>query len=246
MFALPVLAAYATVPRRKFPVWVVAPLLALVCFAQPFVVIADVRDIGNVTADPAYFAPLRERLARETLTGRVEIPSTRDYWEAAHMGDVPLARGWLRQADIDRNPLFFTDIPGAPGTGVELNAETYREWLTDKSVQFVAVPDAPLSWSGRPEAELVTAGLPYLTLVWSDENWRLYTVADPRPIVAPPATLVEQTAVAVTFDVSAGVDVPVRVRYSRWLHASGGATVEAVGDWTLVRAPRAGRYTLTS
>jgi hypothetical protein len=216
------------------------------CSWQPPVVIADVRDIGNVTADPAYFAPLRDRLAQERLTGRVEIPATRDYWEAAHLGDVPLARGWLRQADIDRNPLFFTEIPGATGTGVALTADTYRSWLTEQAVQFVAVPDAPLSWAGRPEAELVMAGLPYLTEIWTDEHWRLYAVADPRPIVAAPATFVSQSAVAVTFDVPRGADVPVRVRHSRWLRASGGATVEADGDWTLVRTPRAGRYTLTS
>ena len=177
---------------------------------------------------------------------RVEIPATRNYWEAARLGDVPLARGWLRQADIDRNPLFFADIPGTTGTGVALTAGSYRSWLTEQAVQFVAVPDAPLSWSGRPEAELVTAGLPYLTLVWTDEHWRLYAVADPRPLVPAPATLVSQDAVAVTFDVPQGTDVPVRVRHSRWLRASGGATVEAVGDWTLVRTPRAGRYTLSS
>ncbi|MET0417645.1 MAG: hypothetical protein ABW022_16655 [Actinoplanes sp.] len=247
MFALPVLAAYAALPRRAaLPVWALLPLLVVACWWQPPVVVGDVRDIGNATADPAYFAPLRDRLAQETLTGRVEIPATRNYWEAAHLGDVPLARGWLRQADIDRNPLFFTDIPGATGTGVALTADSYRSWLTEQAVQFVAVPDAPLSWSGRPEAELVTAGLPYLTEVWSDEHWRLYAVADPRPIVGSPATLVEQTAAAVTFDVPQGADVPVRVRYSRWLRASGGAIVQTVGDWTVVRTPRAGRYTLTS
>ena len=256
MFTLPLLAAYAARPPRlsaqpvpmvpALPFRAVLALLVAACWWQPPVVIADVRDIGTATADAAYFAPLRDRLAREQLTGRLEIPATRNYWEAAHLGDVPLARGWLRQADIDRNPLFFTEIPGATGTGVALTADTYRSWLTEQAVQFVAVPDAPLSWSGRPEAELVTAGLPYLTEVWAGEHWRLYAVAGPRPLVAAPATLVTQSAAAVTFDVPGAADIHVQVRYSRWLRASGGATVEAAGDWTLVRAPRAGRYTLTS
>lgn len=250
MFALPLLAAYAALPRRltphAVPLWGLLPFLVLACWWQPLVVVADVRDVGNTTADPAYFAPLRDRLAREPLTGRVEIPATRNYWEAAHMGDVPLARGWLRQADIDRNPLFFARIPGATGTGVPLTADSYRAWLADHSVQFVAVPDAPLSWSGRPEADLVTAGLPYLTPIWSDTHWRLYAVTDPQPIVAPPARLVEQTAAAVTFEVPAAGDVVVRVRHSRWLRVSGGATVKASGDWTLIRVSAPGRYTLTS
>jgi hypothetical protein len=250
MFALPLLAGYAALPprlsARALPLPVVLALLAVACWWQPPVVIGDVRDAGNPTADPAYFAPLRDRLAQEPLTGRLEIPATRNYWEAAHLGDVPLARGWLRQADIDRNPLFFTEIPGATGTGVALTADSYRSWLTEQAVQFVAVPDAPLSWSGRGEADLVTAGLPYLTPIWSDEHWRLYAVAAPRPIVASPATLAEQTAASVTFDVPQAGDVPVRVRYSRWLRASDGATVEAAGDWTVVRVVRAGRYTLSS
>ncbi len=250
MFALPVLAAYAALPprlrTRPLPLRAVLPLLVVACWWQPPVVIGDLRDVGNATADPAYFAPLRTRLAQETLTGRVEIPATRDYWEAAHMGDVPLARGWLRQADIDRNPLFFTEIPGATGTGVALTADTYRAWLTDQAVQFVAVPGAPLSWSGRGEAELIGTGLPYLTPIWNDANWQLYEVTAPRPIVTTPATLVDRTAASLTFDVPAASDVVIRVRHYRWLQATGGATVEATGEWTLVRVPAAGRYTLTS
>ena len=299
MFALPVLAGYAALPRRigrsadaatgsnadaatrtsadavtrsnvnaaartsagaaadaggpvapsgsaRIPIWLLVPVLVAVCWWQPPVVIADVRDIGNPTANPAYFQPLRDQLARMPLTGRVEIPPTRAYWEAAYLGDVPLARGWLRQADIDRNPLFFTDVPGAPGTGVPLTSATYREWLAGKSVQYVAVPDAELSWVGRAEAELVAAGQPYLTEVWSDPDWRLYAVADPEPIVAPPAMLVSQTAASLTFVAPTAGDFTIRVRHYRWLTATGRAKVEASGDWTLVRVPAPGRYTLTS
>ncbi|GAB2591498.1 hypothetical protein Aab01nite_38980 [Paractinoplanes abujensis] len=280
MFTLPLLAAYATLPRLArakttparaglprlarakatparaglprlaragaTPVWAVALLLVVACWWQPPVVTGDVRDIGNPTADPAYFRPLLDRLARERLTGRVEIPATRAYWEAAHMGDVPLARGWLRQADIDRNPLFFTEIPGATGTGVPLTAGTYRLWLEELAVQFVAVPDAELTWSGRPEAALIDAGLPYLTEIWASPHWRLYAVTDPRPIVAAPATLTSQDAAALTFESTAAGDFPVRVRWNRWLTVSGGATLHRDGDWLLVRVPAAGRYTISS
>ncbi|MFC3743079.1 hypothetical protein ACFOS3_39055, partial [Paractinoplanes deccanensis] len=248
MFTLPVLAAYAAPPllRNRTAWWVTAGLLVVACWWQPPVVTGDLRDIGNPTAERGYFTPLLDRLARERLTGRVEIPSTRDYWEAAHMADVPLARGWLRQADIERNPLFFTEIPGTSGTGVPLTADTYRAWLDELAVQFVAVPDAELTWSGRPEAALIAGGLPYLTRVWSDEHWQLYAVTAPHPIVAAPATLASQTATTVSFDAPAAGEVPVRVRFSRRLTASHGAEVVRDGDWTRVRVPAAGRYTLTS
>ena len=261
MFALPVLAAHAAVPRLRRaaaadpapsqpgPWWqavALAALLLAVCWWQPPVVVADIRDIGNPTADAAYFAPLRDRLAQERMIGRLEIPPTRDYWEAAYLGDIPLARGWLRQADIDRNPVFFTTVPGASGTGVALTAESYQAWLLEQAVQFVAVPSAELAWPGRAEAALIATGLPYLNPIWSDAHWRLYSVLFPEPIVAPPATLVSHTAAALTFDAPAGGDVAIRVRYYRWLKATGGARVVAIGDWTLVRTPAPGRYTLTS
>ncbi|MEW2326301.1 hypothetical protein AB0880_00625 [Micromonospora chersina] len=266
MFALPVLAAAATLPRRltdRRPVRpagepgpavarrrravgavALAALLAAVCWWQPPVVTADLASADDPTAGPAYFAPLRAELDRRGLTGRVEVPPTRNYWEAAHLGEVPLARGWLRQADIARNPLFFTTVPGASGTGVPLTADTYRTWLAENAVQYVAVPDVELSWVGRPEAELVRAGLPYLAEVWSDPHWRLYAVTDPTPLVGAPGELVRQDAATVTFRAPAPGPVPVRVRHDRWLTVNGGATLAPDGEWTTVTVPRAGTYTL--
>ncbi|MEU4779946.1 hypothetical protein [Micromonospora sp. NPDC023633] len=223
-----------------------AALLAAVCWWQPPVPPADLRSVDDPTSRAAYFAPLRAFLGGQRLSGRVEVPPTRNYWEAARLGEVPLARGWLRQADIDRNPLFFTTVPGAVGTGVPLTAANYRDWLDDNAVQFVAVPDAPLSWVGRAEAELVAGGLPYLTPVWSGPHWRVWAVADPAPIVGAPAELVAHDGASVTFRTPAAGTVPVRVRHSRWLTASGGATVAAAGDWTAVTVPRAGQYRLGS
>ncbi|MEU3454162.1 hypothetical protein ABZ671_11230 [Micromonospora sp. NPDC006766] len=246
MFALPVLAATARLPRRVSGAAALAVLLAAVCWWQPPVVTADLRGAGDPSADPAYFAPLRAELARRGLTGRVEVPPTRNYWEAAHLGEVPLARGWLRQADIARNPLFFTTVPGATGTGVPLTAASYHAWLADNAVQYVAVPDAKLSWVSRPEAELIAAGLPYLTEVWSNPHWRLYAVTDPTPLVGAPGELVRQDAASVTFRVPGPATVPVRVRHDRWLTVSGGAALTADGEWTAVTVPRAGTYQLGS
>ncbi|MFG3684374.1 hypothetical protein ACGF5H_30205 [Micromonospora chalcea] len=259
MFALPLLAAAATPPAwftasrlraRAVPRTVgaagLAALLAVVCWWQPPVVTADLRSADDPTADPAYYTPLRAELARRGLTGRVEVPPTRNYWEAARMGEVPLARGWLRQADIDRNPLFFTTVPGADGTGIPLTPVTYRDWLADNAVQYVAVPDAEFSWVGRSEAKLVELGQPYLTEVWSDRHWKLYAVADPTPIVGAPGKLVRQDGASITFRAPAPGPIPIRVRHDRWLTASDSATVTRDGKWTTVTVPRAGTYTLTS
>ncbi|MBB5115407.1 hypothetical protein FHU28_005246 [Micromonospora echinospora] len=232
--------------RRAVGAAGLAALLAVVCWWQPPVVTADLRSADDPTADPAYFAPLRAELARRGLTGRVEVPPTRNYWEAARMGEVPLARGWLRQADIDRNPLFFTTVPGADGTGIPLTPVTYRDWLADNAVQYVAVPDAEFSWVGRSEAKLVELGQPYLTEVWSDRHWKLYAVADPTPLVGAPGELVRQDGASITFRTPAAGPIPIRVRHDRWLTASDGATVTRDGEWTTVTVPRAGTYTLTS
>jgi hypothetical protein len=262
MFALPVLAAAACPPawlsdrtarrsagpaRARLAGGVgLTALLVAVCVWQPPVVPADLRGIGDPTSAPGYHAPLRAFLAGQRLTGRVEVPPTRNYWEAARLGEVPLARGWLRQADIDRNPLFFTTVPGAAGTGVPLTPASYRAWLAENAVQYVALPDAPLSWVGRAEAELVEGGLPYLTPVWSGPHWRVWAVVDPTPLVAAPAELISADGAEVTFRAPTGGPVAVRVRHSRWLVASGGATVTADGDWTTVTVPHPGEYTLGS
>ncbi|MFC8848189.1 MULTISPECIES: hypothetical protein [unclassified Micromonospora] len=258
MFALPLLAAAARLPapaaRRLLPGLcrggtagaALAALLAAVCWWQPPVVPADLASIGDPTSDPAYFAPLRAELAQRGLTGRVEVPPTRNYWEAALLGDVPLARGWLRQADIDRNTLFFGQVPGAEGTGVPLTAATYRDWLADNAVQYVAVPDAPLSWVGRPEAQLVADGLPYLRLVWESARWRLFAFTGAQPIVGPPAALVGQTASSVTFTTKSDEKVLIRVKYSRWLRGTAGVTLRPAGGWTLAQPPGPGVFTLTS
>ncbi|BCB78994.1 hypothetical protein GCM10022251_42980 [Phytohabitans flavus] len=264
MFALPVLAGCARVPRmprgirsprihtrvrvrRRIRSRLAAAgllvTLAAVYVWQPPVSWADLRDAGNPTSDPAYFAPLLAELRARRPAGRVEVPPTRDYWEAAYLDGFPLARGWLRQADIERNPLFFETVPGASGTGVALTPEAYRAWLAQNAVTYVAVPDAELSWVGRAEAALVPRLLPQ---VWSGGHWRLYAVPDPTPLVAAPATLVANDAAALTFDAPAAGDVLVRVRHSRWLTIDGGAVLAGDGGWTLARVPGPGRYTITS
>lgn len=252
MFALPVLAACAHVPERfhaprwRGRRWAAAGLVAVLTLGywwQPPVVWADLRDAGNPTSDRDYFAPLLAELRTRRPAGRIEVPPTRDYWEAAYMDGFPLARGWMRQVDIARNPLFFETVPGASGTGVALTEPAYRAWLADNAVTYVAVPDAQLSWVGRAEADLVRSTLPE---VWSNEDWHLYEVPNPVPLVAAPASLVSQDAASLTFDAPAAGPYEIRVRHSRWLTVTRDARLSPDGDWLVVDVPGPGRYTLSS
>jgi len=240
LFALPVVAAYAVLPRwpQHWPAagWLL-PALALLAWWQPPVLTEDLAGRGDPTAQPAYFAPLDAALAARDPAGRVEVVPTAYYWESAYL-DVPLARGWLRQADLGRNPLFFD------GT---LDAGSYRRWLVDTGVSHVALAEAEVSWVGRAEAALIRAGLPYLTPVWQSPDWTLYEVAGGPGIAGPPAGLVAAEPDRVVVAADRPGELLVRVRWSRWLAVTGpaGACLAPAGQWTELRVDAPGEYQIS-
>ncbi|WP_422736183.1 hypothetical protein ACN263_21650 [Micromonospora sp. WMMD729] len=235
LFALPVLAAYVPLPGP----WLAGLLAATVWWQSP-VMTSDVTRAGAPESAPAFHRPLVEELNRREPVGRVEVVPLRDHWESAYLPPtVPLARGWERQVDSDRNALFYD------GT---LSAQTYQRWLRDTAVTYVAVaPDAPADRWGRDEAALIRAGLPYLREVWRDATWRLYAVADPTPLVGAPGRLVAADRGSVRMTATPG-DVPVGVRWSRWLSLSGpdGCVRPGADGWTEVRVRTPGDYTISS
>jgi hypothetical protein len=240
LFTVPVLAAYADLGRGRL-----AALLAAVVWWQPPVVTADLGRAGSTPTRADFYQPLVDELDRRARQagpiGRIEVVPLRDHWESAYLARrFPLARGWERQVDVGRNPVFYD---------AELTAEVYRDWLRDTAVSYVAVaPDSPPDRYARAEAALVVSGLPYLTEVWRDSTWRLYAVSDPTPLVAPPGELVESTPGHVRFRADGPGEVLVRVRWSRWLVLDGPAgCLRRAGDgWTTVRVSAAGDYRLTS
>jgi hypothetical protein len=258
MFALPVLAAYADFGWLRRLGWVrrmdgrrrlgrpaplavlgLTPVLLITSWWQQPVLRADLADVGNPTASRKYFRPLREELARRAPVGRIEVIPIRDYWEAAYLPDVaPLARGWLRQADLAYHPLFFDG---------SLTAERYHAWLRENGVSYVALADAEPSWVGDGEATLVRGGgLPYLRQVWRGAAWTLYQVAG-DPSIVDGARLVSAGPAGVTLEVPEAGEVLVRVRFSRWLAVRGPAGAQLVrrGEWTVLRVSRPGQYTVT-
>ncbi|WP_326780626.1 MFS transporter [Streptomyces longwoodensis] len=206
--------------------------------------------------------------------GRVEVVPARSHREASALAPyVNLARGWNRQADMERNPLFYDDT---------LNSANYHEWLQRWAVHFVVVPkDKPDGDGGERERELVQRGLPYLTQIWGDANWQLFRVTDPAPLAEPHAVVQRAEQGEWTIDVQRAGRVLIRIPYSPWLsivdaqgkslkapqeteaskHRGEGepksfsnlngclyeTDEDAQGDkWTVLLAPKAGTYRLAA
>ncbi|MEU1302379.1 MFS transporter [Streptomyces shenzhenensis] len=206
--------------------------------------------------------------------GRVEVVPARSHREASALAPyVNLARGWNRQADMERNPLFYDDT---------LNSANYHEWLQRWAVHFVVLPKGePDGDGGERERELVQRGLPYLKQVWGDANWQLFRVTDPAPLAEPNAVVDRAEQGEMTIEVRKAGRVLIRIPYSPWLsivdgdgkslkppqetraskHRADGmpktydnvngclmeTAEDAKGDkWTMLLAPRAGTYRLAA
>jgi hypothetical protein len=166
-------------------------------------------------------------LQRRPGTFRVEIPMLVNHWEAAHVAPhVALARGWERQLDRRLGALFYDRT---------LNAATYRAWLDEHAVAYVALPDASLDYAGRGEAELIRRGLPYLRPVWRNEHWRVFAVRRPAPMVRGAGATIELRADGFEIRAPRAGDVLVRVRHTRWWSVTDGRACVSRGRGGMTR-----------
>jgi hypothetical protein len=198
-----------------------------------------VRDVKKYLEDPAakadYFQPLRDFLYRLPDQRRIEIPFTRSHWEGAEVAmDQPLARGWLRQLDTRLNPIFYKG---------NLTALTYASWLSDNAVRYVALASAKPDKSSYKERALIEKGLPYLRLRWKSDDWRVYEVLLPAPLLIPQGdarmSLDQFQSDELLIDVKKPGEAIVKVRWTPYWYATG-ACVEPHGDWTKVIANKVG------
>ncbi|MFF4017864.1 MFS transporter [Streptomyces sp. NPDC001843] len=174
----------------------------------------SVDDIIHTTPDASWareLAPLVHELQKVGAEkGRVEVVPARSHREASALAPyVNLARGWLRQADMERNALFYDG---------SLNSANYHEWLQRWAVHFVVLPkDDPDVTGGERERALVQRGMPYLTQIWGDANWQLFKVTDPTPLAEPNAVVDRAEQGEMTIEVRKAGRVLIRIPYSPWL-----------------------------
>ncbi|MEV8531982.1 hypothetical protein [Streptomyces sp. NPDC051211] len=200
--------------------------------------------IGDTARVPAWAAQTGgvvralERLGADR--SRVEVVMARSHREAAVLAPyVPLARGWNRQADVERGRLFYE------GT---LTEASYRAWLDRWAVGFVVLHAGPLDAASEREHALVASGPAYLQAVWRDANWRVYRVSNPTPLVTAPASVVRSDRAEVVVRMPRPGTVTLRIAYSPWLRAAGGCLAPAGADGGLTRltVARPGNVTIGS
>jgi hypothetical protein len=144
------------------------------------------------------------------VRGRVEIPETSGHWETAYAArSLPLVRGWIRQVDTQLNGATFYNGPPSPST--------YEAWLLRNTVQYVAVPDTPLTDPGSFEVAAIDRHPTFLKLVWRNDAWRLYAVADFHPVVAPPGRLHRIGASELELSAPAHAHLVINLRWFSWL-----------------------------
>jgi hypothetical protein len=146
------------------------------------------------------------------------------------------------------NPIFYTDDA--------LDATSYRTWLDDLAVAYVAVPKTKLDFASVDEAKLIAGGLPYLHPVWHNGDWTLYRVLDSAPL-ARHAQVLAVDGNQLRLWVPRPGRVRLQIRWSSHLAVLDGSQavsagvrangcLSQAGQWTVLHAHRMGAYVLTS
>ncbi|MEO8888490.1 MAG: hypothetical protein ABI301_07375 [Jatrophihabitantaceae bacterium] len=241
-YCLPV----AVLALSRLRVWIIALMIAPLLVAGTEGTVQDLQHAGLPISQVSYYRPLAAQL--DTIQGlenyRVEVVN-----HGAHaaydalLNHATLARGWETQEDLALNASLQQN---------DLDGVTYKVWLDNNAVGYVAMPSA--EFVNYPEYKLMRTkigSMSYLKLVWQTEDWKLYRVQNPTPIVPAPATLVQLNQSRLTLDVPCVCTVNVRVRWSKFLHASqivsnAGAQVSNDGSgWTSITPSTPGTYVLS-
>jgi hypothetical protein len=225
--------------RRTLALWLAFAGVAAWQITKPIV---DQVTTSAVSSTVKYAAPLITELRQvKADRGRVEVVPLRSHWEASGLSPyVNLARGWNRQADVERNPLFYD------GT---LTADTYRDWLRNWSVNYVVLPSDQPDGAAVAEAKIVAAGHSWLRPVWRDAHWKLFEVTGTDPLADPPAVVDEAGPAELTVTLPRAASVLLRIPWSPVLGIEGAkdnkhGCLTQDGEWTRLYAPAAGQYSI--
>jgi len=239
LFALPVAASFIYWRTKSLTILALITVLVL----QLQVSTGTIASTGQASGYSGYYNPvIQEIYARGSLTGRVEVPDLAGHWDSVYLArGVPLARGWLRQTDVRLNDaVFYKKKP---------TFTTYRNFLSDNAIQYVAVPDAELTKYGRAENALLKTGLPYLNEVWRNQHWVLYEVLNHTSLIDSPGVVLSQNPNAIVVQAKAGTTTRVRLRWYPWLgleSADKGSCIGQDGLYVTLETVNGGNYTFNS
>lgn len=223
--------------RKRVPVFAIATVGIGLVYLQW---LPAVRAVAEAHGDPstrlAFQAEARDFLQDVAAPGeRVEVPLTMNHWEAADLAKVvPLARGWERQLDQKANPIFYDDEP--------LTASKYYAWLRENAVHWVALPNAPLDYSARDEAEILERGAKFLKLAYESPRWRIWEVRDTDPPASGGAKVL--AAGPNWFMVDTEGSTTVRYRYTRYWSTSDACLSRGPDGWTRIEPLEGSRVVL--
>lgn len=235
--------AVVVLARLRRRIWLALVVIPL--FAWPAA--PAVGAIAHNGVDPSrhasYFSGLVSYLdAHRVPYGRVEVPMTRDHWEATYVASkFPLARGWERQIDRRYNALFYDED--------EFTTTDYLQWLHDNAVRYVALPDVTLDSAGESEAQLLRAGsMPDLRPVWSDEHWQVWQVIGSAAFANGAGRLSAVGVDSFTLRFSRPGTSTVRLHHSRMWHSSDPDVCISPTStgWTQVLSNHAGDVTIAA
>ena len=233
------IAVVATAQTRA-RVAVLTCVMAMTLGAQA--TIHDLDVAMQARSSQPFYASLVAELDRLRGFGnyRVEVVPDGTHTSAyALLQHAMLARGYETQAE---------DAYDGVLTSSKLNPVSFKIWLDNNAVGLVA--EQRVTHEANAEDTLIRHHRPaYLTQVWADSRWVLYRVANPSPIVAAPAGVVDADQATLTIEVPRAGRYELRVHWSRFLalsppRARTGRVTPDGQSFTILDATTPGRYTL--
>ena len=240
VFGLPL---FVSLRRVTLPRWFAIALVCGVAFGQLIVPVTHyLSGAQGVSTRPAFFASaLAFARTHDDPNYRFHVVALSNHWEAYYFSvdGFPITRGWYRQSDALHNDLLYQR---------QFSAGQYAAWLRNMGVKYVFLPHATLDLSGRQERAILMSSATF-KLAFVDDDWSVYELRRPRPLVQPlhgrgGAEVVAFGRESMTLDVSRPGLYLVKVSYSPYwvLSAGSGRLADGRGDFLLLHARRAGVY----
>ncbi len=236
-------------PLRWIPRWFYTAVLVVTLVGSLYwqftaSVTQIARSVGDPSTKASYFEPAADWLTAHGAKGtRIEVPPTANHWESAYLAPkFELARGWLRQLDTARDGIFYKE--GA------LTDASYERWLRNNAITYVALPlGAPLDYSSIEERHLILSDPSYLKERFHDNHWRIYEVADAKPMVAAlgagRAKTIRVGPQGFALDVTHPGRFLVRVNFTQyWSIGRGSGCLLRAGNWTIARTAHTGVFSV--